>query len=197
LHGLGRPVTFRPQGLATLSTVYAPATPAGHFQADGAPGVVPFGAFPFPAAPRRSRRTDPRAVSHRMQTDRVNPANCKQPTRPLGFAPPGSTSRPAGAFSSSRRRLLPWALPFLGVARQPPVRIKRILSRAWRSGVCTREPPAPQSVDRRPVSPDYMSRGAPSKVLHLCGSWQLRRRHFGLCVHLASGQRYRRTRLAP
>jgi hypothetical protein len=190
-HGLGEPVTFRPQGLATLSTVYAPATPASRFQADGAPGVAPFGAFPSPAAPRRFRRTDPLAVSRRMRAGRANPTNGKRPTRPLGFAPPGSPLRPAGAFSSSLPRLLPWALPFLGVTRRPPFRLWRILSRAWRSPVCTSEPLAPQSIDRRPVSLDYVSRGAPSKVLHLCRSWQLRRGHFGLCVHLTSAQRYR------
>jgi hypothetical protein len=191
LRGLGGPATFRPQGLGTLSTVYAPATPASHFQAGGAPGVAPFGAFPSPAVPRRFRRTDPRVVSRCMRADGANPARRKRPARPLGFAPPESPSRPTGVFSSSRRRLLPWAFAFLGVARRSPFRLRRILSRAWRSPVCTSKTRAPQSINRRPVSLGYASRGAPSKVLHLCGSWQFERGHFGLCVRLASAQRYR------
>lgn len=114
--GLCLPATFRPQGLATLSTACALARLAGLISCRQRLWDSPFGAFSSSKVALAFRPThDPHAV-----TVMAPPSWTCGPWRlralKLGYRvlPSASPSRHERVFSPSDRRLLPWVSPLSG-----------------------------------------------------------------------------------
>ena len=130
--------------------------------AGSALGIHPSEPSPPRGRGRLSAAADPHAVS-----DRPNRAAMARPSlapRLLGFDPSESPSRSGHMVILTVRRMLPWVLPFLGVAHRRPRQrsSRRLLSRAWllrhaRSCVHLRV-----SIGRRLARPRRSN--APSKV---------------------------------
>jgi len=146
-HGLCLPATFRPQGLATLSTAYALRAPAGFLSHRRRSWDSPFGASSSrKVSTAFPRRKDPRTVSP-VGFPAAEAVGRPHGPRFLGFDPSGSPWRRAGFNSptagcslglypprvfrrrpclSSRSRLLPRASqtrPLSRIRRRPGVSI--------------------------------------------------------------------------
>lgn len=91
-HGFCLPAMFRPQGLATLSTVYSPQGPVGSVSRQRRSWASPFGACPPRRYPHVAAREHPPTVLASVETDAEAPARPPGP-RFLGFDPPASSCR--------------------------------------------------------------------------------------------------------
>jgi len=85
-HGLCLPATFRPQGLATLSTTFSLRTPAGLVSPRRRSWDSPFGAFPSQKDSRRFRRAEPTCRSAGRCSRRKDGPE-RHGSRFLGFGP--------------------------------------------------------------------------------------------------------------
>jgi hypothetical protein len=144
-HGLCLPATFRPQGLATLSTAFSLRTRAGSVSRRQRSWDSPFGAFPsrkaFATFPKRIRPptvfpADDAPTWRRRQTGRPrflgvhppespwpSPAFLARPTlaAPLGFTLPGPSPEDLAGFSPgllsrAYRKPIPRPRPHLRVS---------------------------------------------------------------------------------
>jgi hypothetical protein len=159
--GFCLPATFRPQGLATLSTVSSLRTRAGFVSRRQRSWDSPFGAFPSQEASATfPKRIDPPAVSPRGDA----PTRGRdQPARPrlLGLDPPESPSRP-DTFLAYRPPDAPLGFSLPGPTGEDLAAGFRPGSSHALSRAETRSTrPAPQSINRPPLGPARQTPKAP------------------------------------
>jgi hypothetical protein len=114
--GLCLPATFRPQGLATLSTACTLARLVGLISCRQRLWDSPFGAFSSSkVAPALRPPHDPLAVTDKAPPTRTEiHAGC-EPCKPgYRVLPSASPSRHGRVFNPSDRRRLPWVSPLSG-----------------------------------------------------------------------------------
>jgi hypothetical protein len=149
------PASFRPQGLATLSTACSLEPVPALFHAGGAHGILPSEPSPLEQAPPRSRGRLPRVPFLRSL--------CPPPKRWAGATVRGfrgltRPSVPCGGrvMSAADRRMLPWDSPFQGVPANAFAEISpRVLPRAWDTADSGERPHrAPRSINQHPPDPN-------------------------------------------
>jgi hypothetical protein len=120
-HGLCLPATFRPQGLATLSTACSLARLAGLISCRQRLWGSPFGAFALPEVFSALPPTlAPRAVTADLASTNQGLTEARGLRTGFRVLPRASPLRAAQVFSPSRRRMLPWVFSLSGfVGHQP------------------------------------------------------------------------------
>jgi hypothetical protein len=114
-HGLYLPATFRPQGLATLTTVSSLARLAGLISCRQRPWGFPFGAF---SSPKVARRLPPSLAPLAVTGSSTRPTEVctvEFPHSASGYFLRASSVRTGRVISPTSRRLLPWDSSLPGI----------------------------------------------------------------------------------